>query len=168
MVTREEYQRHTEITSPDEARDYLWKLKISFCLVFIFMIVVQVMNFMGNTNEIFTMMIWLYILSIVMFVTYCSRVIRLTKKVNRADVIIGLVFAPISWIWFYPELVKPLKIILGELEPPEVLELRKFPSPEVARAANIRFWGKFVLISLSLVAFLTAVIIALLIFIPIE
>ncbi|MDQ5952303.1 MAG: hypothetical protein QG626_430 [Patescibacteria group bacterium] len=123
MLTRDEYQAQTGIASAEEAKRYLGRLKGVFGFIFVYLVAVNLVQTVAD-EEFLIVFSLVYLVCLAGFVAYCWRVIRLTKKVTQANILFSILFAPISWIWFYPELVKPLKIIAGEMEPPEALPVR--------------------------------------------
>lgn len=123
MLTRDEYRAQTGIASADEARQYLGRLKGLFGFIFVYLVAINVAQTVADEEFLIGFSL-VYLGCLVAFVTYCWKVIRLTKKVTQANILFSILFAPISWIWFYAELVKPLKIIAGEMEPPEALPVR--------------------------------------------
>lgn len=136
-MTKEEYQSKTDIKSVEEARSILSHLQIIFWVAFIWMVALRV------GAEIIPygiyLIVWLgYLSFIIYFIVYCVKIVRLTRAVTKADAVWSIIFAPISWLWFYPELTAPLKIIIGDREPPEKLPERKFDA-----AKNAASWRKF-------------------------
>jgi hypothetical protein len=140
-MTREEYIAKTQIKSVDEARSRLTHLRILFAVVFAFIVLLR--GGAGQIDQDTYSLIWVaYIALLIYFVVYCVKVIKLTSHVTKANAFWSIIFAPISWFWFYPEITKPLKIIIGEIEPPEKL-LDHHHSEEAKKAreaSNKRYW----------------------------
>lgn len=129
-MTKEEYLAKTQIQSIEEAKTYLLRLRIFFISVFISMFLVKVFS------DLFA----LYLVLLICFVIYCVKLRRLTKDVATTSAIWSVLFAPLSWIWFYPELTRPLRIIVGEIQPPEAISTIQ-DKQAITTAANKRFWG---------------------------
>lgn len=155
-MTKEEFLSKTDIKNESEAFGYLSHLTFLFVTVFGGMIAVRALGQLSDETlspNLYLIIWFAWILYLVYFVYFCVKVINLTKKVTKASAVWSILFAPISWIWFYPELTKPLKIIIGRLAPPETL-----PNVEekkaIADKVNSSFWKSIkiaVLISLGVV-----------------
>jgi len=141
-MTREEYMARTNIKSVEEAQGYLSRLKFLFIAVFVGMIIVK--GGAESINEDVYMLIWLVdIILLIYFVVYCVKVIK-AEKIAKTSAALSIIFAPISWIWFYPAITEPLKIIIGEKEPPYSLPPELSPEEKEARkkAGDKAFWHK--------------------------
>lgn len=156
-MTLEEYMSHTSIHSVDEAQQLLSNTKIFFWAMFIAFLIVKGAG-SSIDSEIFALL-WLGdIVLIFFFVLHCMKIIRLTKKVNKTSAVWAIFFAPISWIWFYPDLVKPLKIIVGEIPIPEKIELTHYsPAQKERNAEHLR---KLKILGLGVLAFAFVIITA--------
>lgn len=117
-----EYMAHTNIKSREEAQKYLTNLKILFWLVGVLMFAVK--GGSGSFDEgTFALILLVYLVLLVYFVIYCVKVVR-AEKICRSSAVFTILFAPISWIWFYPAITEPLKIILGIKPTPVILQLK--------------------------------------------
>lgn len=137
-MTKEEYLSKTGIRNEEEARARLMHLRILFAVVFTSMIIVQGGEDLIDENTYLLFGLG-YLCLLIFFVVYCVKVIKLTRDVTSANAFWSIIFAPISWFWFYPEITKPLKIIIGEMEPPEKLPTKEERSA-IREGANKRFW----------------------------
>ena len=151
-MTREEYQSHTGIKSAEEARQHMVNLRVFFVSVFVTMVGLRMFaHTIALANHSLYLFLWLaYVVLLVCFVAYCVKVTNLTRDVTEASPALSILFAPISWIWFYPALLRPLKIIMGEIEPPASL---RPPADRVEIAkANRKFWKKFLIATTLILA----------------
>lgn len=122
-MTRQEFQALTDIGSQDEAKEYISRAK----MLFITSIVIGVAwQFVDEAAVMTEKYLWVLALGSIafqlFFIGYCWKIIQLTKKVTKASIIWLILFAPISWFWFYPALVQPLHIIAGDQPAPDHLE----------------------------------------------
>lgn len=153
-MTREEYLAKTQIKSVHEARSRLTHLRILFAVVFVFIILIR--GGAGQIDQDTYFLIWVgYIGLLIYFVVYCVKVIKLTNHVTQTNAFWSIIFAPISWFWFYPEITKPLKIIIGEIEPPEKLPIHHTSEEAKKRreASDKKFWKmiKIVIVSFAVI-----------------
>jgi len=146
-MTKEEYRAQTEIANAEEAAEYLWNLRAMFIAVFAARYGVYFLGSFGFTSQ----MIQVYAFCLgglcLFFIYYCLKIIRLTKNVTKANAIWSILFAPLSWFWFYPEITKPLKIITGEIEPPasiQPIEERR----QIEQASWKRYWKTLIIVFL--------------------
>lgn len=87
--------------------------------------------------------ILILVVVMVFFTIYASKVIK-AEKISNTYAIFCFFLAPISWIWFYPRIMSPLKIILGE----EEILSRKFIQQQTIKDKKTKsnFWLKFIII----------------------
>lgn len=150
-MTAEQYMAHTNIKSVDEAKKYLLRLRILFVSVFIGMILTRAAA--DIDVDVYALIFWAYLALLVYFVVYCVIVLR-AEKISRANAIFTILLAPLSWIWFYPEIVEPLKIIAGEKLPPASLSFSK--EQKMARQeSNKLFWKKFIIFIVACIGAVT-------------
>lgn len=142
-MTKEEYMARTNIKSVDEAAGYLTRLKILFISVAVGMVVTRAGTESIDAN-IYSAIWFAYIALLVYFVYFCVKVIK-AEKIANTSAALSIIFAPISWIWFYPGITEPLKIIIGEKQPPHSLpaELSHEEREKRKKAADKAFWHKF-------------------------
>ena len=143
-MTQEEYRARTLIQTPEEAKTRLVHLQELFFAVFGARIFISLsVGFV--TLDVYRFLLLAHVTLIVYFVIYCMKVIKLTRDVTRADLVWSILFAPISWLWFYPEITKPLRIILGELPPPDKLPTRE-ERAALRKAVNGNYWKSLLII----------------------
>jgi hypothetical protein len=140
-MTVNEYMAHTNIKSVEEAQEYLTTLRILFIVVAIAMVGVRGL---AELNEQFEFLYLPYLILLIFFVFYCVKVVK-AEKISRAHAGFSILFAPLSWIWFYPEITEPLKIITGKLLPPSSLPSREKEKQQY-QERNKKFWRRFVYI----------------------
>ncbi len=162
-MTRDEYRALTKIENEDDARNLLVRTNWLFTGVFIAMILSQVANAVMLPEQGVAIGI-VYIALLIYLTVHSAQVIKRTQPVNKAWAGFAIIFAPISWIWFYPELVKPLKIIAGDMEPPTAVDLPKPMTEEehIAMKKRIRrhTWrtmGVITLITMGILTVLTVI-----------
>lgn len=139
--TAEEYQARTNIKSKEEAKKYLGQLKAFFWIVFVSMLVMRGLGESGS--EIVFILLVPYIGLLVYFVVFSAKVLK-AEKLSRASALLCIFFAPFSWLYLYPLMADPLKIILGEKQPPVRLssaEIKK--RAEKIAADDRKFWRNF-------------------------
>lgn len=151
--TRESFMARTNIKSVAEATGYLRKLKGLFWLIFISSALVRSLSEAGS--GIFSLMFLVHIGLLIYFIYFCVKVLK-AENLPKSNAIWSVVFAPISWFYFYPLIANPLKIITGTIEPPNPLtgdekKQRKIESDK-------KFWRR---IKIGTGIFLTIFIIAL-------
>ncbi len=153
-MTRDEYQAKTGIKNVEDARSRLTHLRVLFTVVLATLLLVQG-GAEAMSEDTYGLLVIIYIGLLVYFVVYCVKTIKLTKDVTSANAFWSIVFAPISWFWFYPEITKPLKVIVGELPVPDKLpiQLSSEEAKQAREASNKRFW-KIVKIGVAVFAVL--------------
>lgn len=151
-MTKEEYRAHTSLQSVDEAHSLLNKTRILFIVEFIAIVLMRILATESSYVTYFA--IWLAFT--VYFVIHCMQITKKTKAVTKAWAAWAVIFAPISWIWFYPELVKPLHIIIGDQPPPEVIQPRGL-SAQSRKNANAGFWRTVLIVSAISFVILSAI-----------
>ena len=122
----------TKIESADEARELWRRTKILFLLATPAAVVANMAVSLAEEIEedILAAGALIYIVLLIVLLINTYIVIRKTERVTKAYTLFTIVFAPFSWIWLYPELVKPLKIIAGDSEPPTTSPVPLQPSVE--------------------------------------
>lgn len=137
-MTSEEYRSRTKISSVAEAKTHLVRLQILFLVVAFVQIAGDIVQRISD-SPLKPVLYVLQMAVILFFVGYCHRIIKLTEDVTKANLLWSIFFTPIGWIWFYPAITKPFKVIIGEMEAPETL-----PSPsELAKSrenVNKMYW----------------------------
>jgi len=127
----EEYQSSTGIQNKEEAKKYLKTLRMLFWLTGSLFLLINITS--GSNNFAVLMLTTLLILVFIPVFSfhwmYCLKVLRATRLATTSLFLLFF-FAPLSWIFFYPELTKPLKIILGEIPPPSNLPKKKYSQKE--------------------------------------
>lgn len=138
-MSRETYMAHTNIKSEEEARGYLNRLNFLFVAVFLGMLLVK-----GGADsmddDIYTLLWLADIALLIYFVYFCVKVIK-AEKISKASAIFSIIFAPISWFWFYPDITDPLKIIIGKKVPP--INFPDKMTQEERKIKDKKFWRKF-------------------------
>lgn len=148
MISREQYRAHTDIQSIEEARSYILKTRIWFAVVAIGMILGYIFRFSDLRNlipEISLMRALIQLLLWALFVAYCHKLSARLRGLSTISPWWSIVLAPVSWWWLYPSLMKPLKIIAGDIEPPVELSLKK--TLKDIQEDRERFWKTFWIIS---------------------
>ena len=136
-MTREEYRQQTDIQTTDEAKRLQEQFRLLLTIFGGVWLLALCSRYIVYWLEPFFLIG--YIVMLVVVFVYARRIIVRTRRVSRADILWAVLFAPISWFWFYPEVVKPLRIIMGELEPPTASS-QEHSREAVRRAGNKRFW----------------------------
>lgn len=150
-MTVEQYMARTNIKNVNEAENYLSKLKILFVTVFFGMFLTRYVA--DAYPDIYSLVFLLYLALLIYFVVYCVKILRL-EKISRANAIFSILFAPLSWIWFYPEIANPLKIITGEKLPPEPSFFSE-EQKKLRQKNNKRFWKKFTIFIVACIGIIT-------------
>lgn len=138
LETREQYLANTSIKDIAQAKGYLKQLKLLFWIVFIFSLVVELLDYSEfYSNDLFGLLGIVNLGLIIYFIYFCSKVLK-AEKISRWNALLCVFFAPLSWIYLYPLITDPLKIITGEKQLPVVLtELEK---QQKATKDNKKFW----------------------------
>ena len=113
--TPEEYLSETNIKNKEEAKRYLKELKIIFWVHLISLSFLYSSNESGNESAFVFFIFYICILGV--FIYFCIKLLKV-EKIPTGNAWFCVVFAPISWLYLYPLLANPLKIILGEKQPP--------------------------------------------------
>lgn len=153
-MTKEEYLASTNIKSAEEARQYLKNLNMLFWAVFISSYLVRA------STEFFTPQIHLilflaYIGLLIYFLVYCVKVLR-AEKINAGHAVWSFLFAPISWLYFYPKITNPLKMITGQkavISTEEQAQQAKRANRNVFKTIGIAF-GVAILVTIGAVLFI--------------
>lgn len=122
--TVEEYQSRTNIKSKEEAAMYLGKLKKLFWGVFLGGIPIRILDsFLRESSadvlgSIFIVLFIAYLGLSIYFVVFSVKVLK-AEKLSPLNAAWCIFFAPISWLYLYPLITDPLKIILGKKQPPK-------------------------------------------------
>lgn len=120
-ITKEEYLLRTNIKSIEDASKYHTRLKMLFTGTIIVSTLTRVFaNFIEMSN-VYALIYLLFFITnislIIYFIAYSIKVLK-AEKISRWNAALCVFFAPISWIWFYPTIMDPLKIIMGKKNPP--------------------------------------------------
>lgn len=131
-MNREEYRLQTKIESVAEARSLLKRTKLLFAIATAGVIAANALGSMAEEIEEDAASIFflVYIVFLIGFLLHNAWLIGKTSQLNKAYALFSVFFAPFSWIWLYPELVKPLRVIIGELEVPEQVMTPAKPTVE--------------------------------------
>ncbi len=113
--TMEEYQARTNIGSKEEAKKYLNQLRVLFWIVFLSMVVIRGLS--KSESELAVILLVPYTGLLIYFIIFSVKVLK-AEKLSSANALWCILFAPISWLYLYPLMADPLKIILGEKQPP--------------------------------------------------
>ncbi|MCK4554743.1 zinc-ribbon domain-containing protein [Candidatus Parcubacteria bacterium] len=136
--TAEEYLAKTDIKNVEEAKKYLGQLKALFWIVFLSMVVIRGLG--ESESELAVILFIPYIGLLIYFIYFCVKVLK-AEKLPKANALWCVVFAPISWLYLYPSMADPLKIILGKKQPP--IRLSDSERKQKRTEANKKFWRKF-------------------------
>ncbi|MCC7522291.1 hypothetical protein IT407_00600 [Candidatus Uhrbacteria bacterium] len=119
-MTKEEYMRLTAYTSIEQARHDLNILRSMFVVVLIAIFASDYLYvLLYQINRDFAVFLLIgYVCLLGLFVWKCHELKQKTKQVNKASLVFSIILAPISWIWFYPQMTEPLEIIVGNRQPP--------------------------------------------------
>lgn len=165
-MTKEEYLRMTNIASEEEAHKMLRNVNGAFLAIVFFSYVVPLVVFyiwdvqFSGVLQIANIIFW------VIFTYYCWTV-KKAQKISKVSALFAWFFAPLSWIWFYPQLTEPLRIIIGEKQPPTITVdqfMEEFHRKPDAKASNTRVVKTIVLVSIGVIIFLIVSTILLAIF----
>ncbi|MCU0680133.1 MAG: zinc-ribbon domain-containing protein [Planctomycetes bacterium] len=113
--TVEEYQIRTNIKSKEEAKKYLNQLRALFWIVFLSMVVIRGLG--EVESELVAILFIPYIGLLIYFIIFSVKVLK-AEKLSAVNALWCILFAPFSWLYVYPLMANPLKIIIGEKEPP--------------------------------------------------
>ncbi len=111
----EEYQAKTNIKSKEEAKKYLNQLRVLFWIVFLSIVVIRVLGELES--ELVAILSIPYIGLLIYFIVFSVKVLK-AEKLSSVNALWCIFFAPISWLYIYPLMADPLKIILEEKQPP--------------------------------------------------
>ncbi len=139
-MTREEYRAVTQIQSAEEAKSWLESTRMLFIASIGFYVAMQFAYYGTSASIDDGVVSVIYLFLFFYLLVHCIRLIRRTRDVTSAHIIWYFLFAPVSWLWFYTDLVKPLKIIIGEIEPPAELPKRRVLTSEERKRVSKRFW----------------------------
>lgn len=119
-MTKEEYLLMTSYASPEDANEDLKTIQFLFPLILVLFMCARTVIQIGWMHNRSLGMIALAATGIVLayFIWTCWSIAKKTRKVTKAEPLFSLVLAPLSWIWFYPQLSEPLEIIVGKRMPP--------------------------------------------------
>lgn len=133
-----EYQAKTNIKSKEEAKKYLNQLRVLFWIVFLSMVVIRGLG--ESESELAAILFIPYIGLLIYFIIFSVKVLK-AEKLSGANALWCIFFAPISWLYIYPLMADPLKIILGEKQPP--IRLSEAEKKQKTAEANKKFWRNF-------------------------
>lgn len=103
-------QAEINIISKERAEEYLDKLWVLFFFVFLGFIFFKFVNY-TEEQETFIALSFIYIGLLAYFVYFSAKVLK-EEKLSRWNAVWCILFAPISWIYLYPLITKPLKAVL--------------------------------------------------------
>lgn len=136
--TAEEYLAKTDIKDKEEAKKYLSQLKALFWLVVLSIIIIRGVG--ESESESAAVLYIPFIGLMIYFVYFCVKVLK-AEKLPKANALWCVFFAPFSYFYLYPLMADPLKIILGEKQPP--VRLSDTERKQRASEANKKFWRTF-------------------------
>ena len=145
--TAGEYLAKTDIKSKDEARRYLNQLKALFWIIFLGIFV------LGESDILAILYFGLF----VYFIVFCLKLLN-AEKLSKANAFWCIFFAPISWLHLYPLMANPLKIILGEKQPP--IHLSNKEREQKATEFHKKIWREFWMALKIVIGILTVILIA--------
>jgi hypothetical protein len=159
-MTSEEYRSCTAIKSVEIAKSELSRINSLFIISVSASLLLKTLIQDQTTASLVYMSLWLVFQ--IYFVMQCMRLAKLTKPFNKAWVPLAVLFAPVSWIWFYADLTRPLKIIVGEIDPPQtkVLSAAKMKQEVQSQSAADRRRTMCLLGGLALAIVLLVIVIA--------
>ena len=140
-MTKEEYLALTTIKSVEEARGYLLQLRVLFPLLLLLIGLSEYLKLPTPYDlyfGIFCLVAWAY------FVYFCRKVIK-AEKFADTSYLLSIIFAPISWIWFYPAIMEPLLIITGEKEIAPGFNIKTVEEKLAAKAKANKSFTSFML-----------------------
>ena len=119
-MTKEEYLQLTSYPSLQEAQKDLSMIQVLFPLTLGLMLVGQPITRLALLmHPAMEAIIFIgYSIFGIFFVWKCRDILVKTRKVAKGELLFSILFAPLSWIWFYPQLSEPLEIIVGKRMPP--------------------------------------------------
>lgn len=164
-MTKEEYQKHASLASSEEANELLKQTRMAFVAYIILTIVLSSVADAASDNAMIFVAL-ARVMLIAVFLTYNISITRKTKRVTEAWAGWSIIFAPVSWIWYYPNLVQPLKIVAGIVAPPEAIMSDEVFASRSQRAKerfrkSLRVWG---IIAASVVLLAVALAVAIVMF----
>ncbi len=136
--TAEEYLTKTDIKNTEEAKKYLRQLKALFWLVFLSIIIIRGLG--ESESELAAILYIPYLGLMIYFIYFCVKVLKI-EKLPKINALWCILFAPISYLYLYPLMADPLKIILGEKQPPAHLNDTERKQKNIE--ANKKFWRTF-------------------------
>lgn len=136
--TAEEYQTRTNIKSKEEAKKYLNQLRALFWIVFLSMAVIRGLG--ESESELAVIFFIPYIVLLIYFIIFSVKILK-AEKLSGANALWCIFFAPISWLYIYPLMADPLKIILGKKQPP--IRLSEAEIKQKTAVANKKLWRNF-------------------------
>lgn len=139
--TKEGYLSRTGITlTKEEAKKYLRQTRSLFWLVFLALLMMRALSLNEETNDQFLILFFIflpfYFILLIYFIFYCTKVLK-AEHISRANALWCVFFAPLSWLYLYPLITDPLKIIIGKKQPPILL------NKEERRKRNKKSWRNF-------------------------
>ncbi|MDD4290095.1 MAG: zinc ribbon domain-containing protein [Patescibacteria group bacterium] len=109
--TVEEYLSKTNIKNKEEAKKYLNQFRILLWTVFISMVFVRGLNESAPEGSLMFGIIYLGLL--IYLIIFCVKILSVEKQ-PKINAIWCIIFAPLSWLYLYPLIADPLKIIIGQ------------------------------------------------------
>lgn len=134
-MTKEEYMVQTNIKSPEEAKEYLKHLNLLFWSIFLAGIIIRIAQ-IYLSDGLFLLLFLAHISLLVYFVYYCIQV-KKAIKMQVMSAAFAILFAPISWLWFYSAITGPLKIIIGKTPVPDRLLIQMSSAERKERDKSI-------------------------------
>ena len=127
-ITKEEYMALTNIKSPEEAKKYFARLKRLFIGTFVSSTIMKIFSYADDSSDLSAFFNFIFfvltITILIYFIIYSVKVLK-AEKLSKIYAGFCIILAPMSWLWFYPYIMDPLKIILGEKKPPLRSSLNK-------------------------------------------
>lgn len=139
--TAEEYLARTDIKDAGEAEKYLNWIRALFWIVFLSIVVMRGLS--ESDSDLAVILFFPYIGVMIYFIYFCAKVLK-AERLPKANALWCVVFAPFSWLYLYPLIADPLKIILGKKQPPiRLSDSEKAVERQKATEASKRFWRRF-------------------------
>jgi hypothetical protein len=151
-MTKEEYLHATSYGSVEDAQKDLTLIRVLFIVtllgIFFAQFVLGTAFAISDSLGLFAFLA--YIAYWVFFIWKCWDIVKKTLAVNKANVFFSVVLAPLSWIWFYPQLTEPLEIIVGSRMPPTTDAVTEGQARISARKAGARnAWRSMLMIAVG-------------------
>lgn len=159
MSQIKKYIGRTNIKSVEDAKRLHKNLIISFWSFAVYSMVMRGLS-MSYDETLQLYGLFLSLLWPIVGATFVTFLVKNLRIIRVADVhaVWGIFFAPISWLWFYPTIVEPLKIIQGKKPVPDELPKQRYNVREPKQKENFYlakvFTGALILLGMFVAAIL--------------